>query len=222
MPPFSPGKGKGFSLRASPSAIPKRSEGWGRAVSSFLRPWPNSTGRFARIVGRIGVVATPCQALALAKMRAQTADRLPKAVSKNSGLSSGSSAAGPFPGGSLPPLLEEKMDLAAVTGMDIPPSRYHTLEVYTQDGTVRVSLDEVDSLRPGILPLLRRHDRRIQRSLGGFGPTPGGVGDGPRLEPGHCPDGARPGSPGAGPSQGGSRIQGGPGRAIWRNSRPPR
>jgi coenzyme F420 hydrogenase subunit beta len=37
------------------------------------------------------------------------------------------------------------MDLAAVTGMDIPPSRYHTLEVYTKAGTSRVSLDEVNS-----------------------------------------------------------------------------
>jgi coenzyme F420 hydrogenase subunit beta len=31
-----------------------------------------------------------------------------------------------------------------MTGMDIPPSRYHTLEAYTPGGTVSVSLDEID------------------------------------------------------------------------------
>ena len=28
--------------------------------------------------------------------------------------------------------------------MDIPPSRYHTLEVYTEDKTIRISLDEIN------------------------------------------------------------------------------
>ena len=44
----------------------------------------------------------------------------------------------------LTAVLKGKMDLAAVTGMDIPPSRYHTLEVYTQDQTIRISLDEIN------------------------------------------------------------------------------
>jgi len=44
----------------------------------------------------------------------------------------------------LAPLLEQKTDLARVTGMDIPPSRYHTLEIYSSGDTVRVSLDEIN------------------------------------------------------------------------------
>ena len=52
---------------------------------------------------RIGVVATPCQALALAKMRTQPVTDYRQAVSRNCGLSSGSSAVGPSPGGNSPP-----------------------------------------------------------------------------------------------------------------------
>ena len=45
----------------------------------------------------------------------------------------------------LTAILRKKTNLDRVTGMDIPPSRYHTLEVYTADGgTLSVSLDEVD------------------------------------------------------------------------------
>jgi coenzyme F420 hydrogenase subunit beta len=44
----------------------------------------------------------------------------------------------------LTALLKKKRQLDRVTGMDIPPSRYHTLEVYTTGETVRISLDEVD------------------------------------------------------------------------------
>jgi coenzyme F420 hydrogenase subunit beta len=93
---------------------------------------------------RIGVVATPCQALALAKMRARTV------AEPESGIEKLRLVVGLFCGWALSwrnltALLEEKMDLAAVNGMDIPPSRYHTLEVYTKEGTARVSLDEVNS-----------------------------------------------------------------------------
>jgi coenzyme F420 hydrogenase subunit beta len=43
----------------------------------------------------------------------------------------------------LTDILKKKTDLAAVIGMDIPPSRYHTLEVYMPEETVRFSLDEL-------------------------------------------------------------------------------
>jgi coenzyme F420 hydrogenase subunit beta len=91
---------------------------------------------------RIGVVATPCQALSLAKMRTQ-----PR-TETDSGIEKLHLVVGLFCGWalslqSLAALLAKKTDLAAITGMDIPPSRYHTLEVYTMNGTVRVSLDEV-------------------------------------------------------------------------------
>jgi coenzyme F420 hydrogenase subunit beta len=44
----------------------------------------------------------------------------------------------------LTAVLKGKTDLAGVTGMDIPPSRYHTLEVYTEEETIRISLDEIN------------------------------------------------------------------------------
>ncbi|MHB9097485.1 MAG: Coenzyme F420 hydrogenase/dehydrogenase, beta subunit C-terminal domain [Syntrophales bacterium] len=92
---------------------------------------------------RIGVVATPCQALALAKMRTQPV------TAPASGIEKLQLVVGLFCGWALSwrdlvALVKEKTDLARVTGMDIPPSRYHTLEVSTEDGTIRVSLDEVN------------------------------------------------------------------------------
>jgi coenzyme F420 hydrogenase subunit beta len=92
---------------------------------------------------KIGVVATPCQALALTKMRS-----LPASLAGD-GMEKLQLVIGLFCGWALSwqklaPLLKGKTDLARVTGMDIPPSRYHTLEVYTTRETVRVSLDEID------------------------------------------------------------------------------
>jgi coenzyme F420 hydrogenase subunit beta len=43
----------------------------------------------------------------------------------------------------LTAVVQEKTEPSGVTGMDIPPSRYHTLELYTAGGTIPVSLDEV-------------------------------------------------------------------------------
>lgn len=92
---------------------------------------------------RIGVVATPCQALALAKMRNQPV------TDADSGIGKLQLVLGLFCGWALSwrsfaALLAGKTDLAAVNGMDIPPSRYHTLEVYTGEGIQRISLDEID------------------------------------------------------------------------------
>jgi coenzyme F420 hydrogenase subunit beta len=91
----------------------------------------------------IGVVATPCQALALAKMRAQAV------MDPQSGIEKLQLVVGLFCGWalswrSLTALLGKKVDIGAITGMDIPPSRYHTLEVYSGERTVGVSLDEID------------------------------------------------------------------------------
>ena len=71
--------------------------------------------------------------------------------------------------------------------MDIPPSRYHTLEVYTRGDHPGFSR-RGEPLRAGGLPFLRRHDGRIQRSLGGVGPASGGMGGCPLLESGDRPD----------------------------------
>jgi len=100
---------------------------------------------------KIGVVATPCQALALAKMRkwGHDAASYPHFREVENGIEKLHLVVGLFCGWALSwqklaALLKKKTDLARVTGMDIPPSRYHTLEVYTTGETVRVSLDEVD------------------------------------------------------------------------------
>jgi coenzyme F420 hydrogenase subunit beta len=91
---------------------------------------------------RIGVVATPCQAVALAKMRTQPLSEVESGVEKLQ-LVIGLFCGWALSWQKLAALLKVKTDLAQVTGMDIPPSRYHTLEVYTPGETIRVSLDEV-------------------------------------------------------------------------------
>ncbi|MEW6334780.1 MAG: Coenzyme F420 hydrogenase/dehydrogenase, beta subunit C-terminal domain [Thermodesulfobacteriota bacterium] len=97
---------------------------------------------------RIGVVATPCQALALAKMRAQPVTDAQGGIGKLRlvvGLFCGWALSWP----ALKALIGGKMPIDDVTGMDIPPSRYHTLEVQTAGGIDRISLDEVnDCVRP--------------------------------------------------------------------------
>jgi coenzyme F420 hydrogenase subunit beta len=92
---------------------------------------------------KIGVVATPCQALALAKMRTLPASAAADGIEKLR-LVIGLFCGWALSWQKLAALLKTKTDIVRVTGMDIPPSRYHTLEVYTTGETVRVSLDEVD------------------------------------------------------------------------------
>jgi coenzyme F420 hydrogenase subunit beta len=92
---------------------------------------------------RIGVVATPCQAFALAKMRAFPLSDADTGIEKLR-LVVGLFCGWALSWQKLAPLLKKKTDHVRVTGMDIPPSRYHTLEVYTSGETVRVSLDEID------------------------------------------------------------------------------
>ena len=92
---------------------------------------------------KIGVVATPCQAVALAKMRTQPVSEVENGIEKLH-LVVGLFCGWALSWQRLAALLKAKTDLAQVTGMDIPPSRYHTLEVYTRGETIRVSLDEVN------------------------------------------------------------------------------
>ncbi|MBA4422970.1 MAG: hypothetical protein C0390_07680 [Syntrophus sp. (in: bacteria)] len=92
---------------------------------------------------QIGVVATPCQALALAKMRTQSVTATEGGIEKLQ-LVIGLFCGWALSWRDLSTVLKEKMDLASITGMDIPPSRYHTLEVYTRGETIRISLDEIN------------------------------------------------------------------------------
>jgi coenzyme F420 hydrogenase subunit beta len=92
---------------------------------------------------KIGVVATPCQALALAKMRIK-----PIAPDDNN-IDKLRLVIGLFCGWALSwrnllDLLGKKTDIDAIIGMDIPPSNYKSIEVYTKKGTIKISLDDIN------------------------------------------------------------------------------
>ena len=91
---------------------------------------------------KIGVVATPCQALALAKMR------LKPFPDKDSNIDKLRLVIGLFCGWALSwrdlkGLLEKKFGGSAILGLDIPPSKHNSMEVHTPRGIVEVSIDEV-------------------------------------------------------------------------------
>jgi coenzyme F420 hydrogenase subunit beta len=91
---------------------------------------------------KIGVVATPCQALAYAKMR------MKPIAEKDNNIDKLKLVVGLFCGWALSwerllALLTQKADLAAITGMDIPPSKYKMMHIYTDNGTIEVSIEEV-------------------------------------------------------------------------------
>jgi coenzyme F420 hydrogenase subunit beta len=92
--------------------------------------------------GKIGVVATPCQALALAKMR------LKPYPSKDSNIDKLRLVIGLFCGWALSwrelkALLEKRFGKDSILGLDIPPSKHNSMEVHTPKGIVEISLDEV-------------------------------------------------------------------------------
>jgi coenzyme F420 hydrogenase subunit beta len=91
---------------------------------------------------KIGVVATPCQALAYAKLRTNPA---PEAAAQAKKLAL---VIGLFCGWALSwrefsRLLEHRVGDARVRAADIPPSRYRRMDVRTDRGTVEIPLDEV-------------------------------------------------------------------------------
>ena len=97
----------------------------------------------------IGVVATPCQALALAKMRLKPVPENDNHIDKLK-LVVGLFCGWALSWSKLSALLKAKVELSDVKGMDIPPSKYHTLELYTTGGTINVPLEEViPCVRPG-------------------------------------------------------------------------
>jgi coenzyme F420 hydrogenase subunit beta len=100
---------------------------------------------------RIGVVATPCQALALAKMRAwpQPGD---EARTAKLSLVVGLFCGWALDWRGLTGLMAARLPGREIRGMDIPPSSHACLEVYTDGGTVTVPLDEVE-------PFVRRSCR---------------------------------------------------------------
>ena len=94
----------------------------------------------------IGVVATPCQALALAKMRVSRNVRV-RENAKKLRLVIGLFCGWAFSWSALKQRLEDhRVDLNSIVSMDIPPSKYHALEVVTREGKVSISLDEVQDV----------------------------------------------------------------------------
>ena len=93
--------------------------------------------------GRLGIVATPCQAIALAKIRTAKIDGYRKGGSL-------SLVIGLFCGWTLAldrfqNLLEKyQLSASALTGMDIPAGK-NVLELRTAGGSANVPMDEVDS-----------------------------------------------------------------------------
>ncbi|EFK09148.1 coenzyme F420 hydrogenase/dehydrogenase, beta subunit C-terminal domain protein [delta proteobacterium NaphS2] len=98
--------------------------------------------------GRFGVVATPCQCLALAKIKASDHPRLRQAAEKLAlvvGLFCGWS----FGHRELSRALSGRVDPDDVTGLDIPPSRHQSLEVFIKGRETSVPLSKVTgAVRP--------------------------------------------------------------------------
>jgi coenzyme F420 hydrogenase subunit beta len=92
---------------------------------------------------KIGVVATPCQALALAKMRVNP---WPNDVERTQKLAL---VIGLFCGWALrwqkvKALINEEAAGRTVTGMDIPPSGQAVMELHTDEGTIEIPIEKVN------------------------------------------------------------------------------
>lgn len=93
---------------------------------------------------KIGIVVTPCQALALAKMRAKPVQAHAARIDQLK-LVVGLFCGWALSWEKLTALVRRKgVDLKDIEGMDIPPSKYQLLQVYTKKGTVDIPLNEVD------------------------------------------------------------------------------
>jgi coenzyme F420 hydrogenase subunit beta len=128
----------GVSVK-TPSEIKKRGKS-NFVVSPTVAEFNRTAGGESK---KIGVVATPCQALALAKMRIKpiapddtNIDKLRLVIGLFCGWA--------FSWRKIVNLLREKTELNDIIGMDIPPSRYHCIEIYTKNGTIEIPLDDVN------------------------------------------------------------------------------
>lgn len=94
----------------------------------------------------IGIVATPCQALALAKMKMSKNERLRQNAKKIT-LIIGLFCGWAMSSKGLSELLSQKgIDTKEVYAMDIPPSKYGVLEVFTKKKIFQISLGEVQTI----------------------------------------------------------------------------
>ncbi|MBT3176366.1 MAG: hypothetical protein HOG03_16340 [Desulfobacula sp.] len=117
-----------------------------KARSKFVvSPTVSAFNRISRAgEGKIGVVATPCQAQALTKMKVNPVleDKLRMEKLKL--------VIGLFCGWALDwrkfqKLMKEKAGDFKIKGMDIPPSNHACMEVYTIKGTIKVPIEEISN-----------------------------------------------------------------------------
>ena len=98
--------------------------------------------------GPLGVVATPCQALALAKMRISDVLKIRDAA-KKIGLVIGLFCGWAFSWEKLKNLLADKVDLKKIIHMDIPPSQFHSMVVETSKSKIKIPIEELSNcIRP--------------------------------------------------------------------------
>ncbi len=95
-------------------------------------------------VAKIGVVATPCQALALARMRVHPQPGDEDRVNKLA-LVIGLFCGWALSYKELRRLLKEKTGAETIEGMDIPPSRHKIMELRTEKGTIEIPMAEVQA-----------------------------------------------------------------------------
>ena len=99
--------------------------------------------------GNVGVVATPCQALALAKMKLNRTE-LNRTEENETKINQLKLVIGLYCGWTLSEekyvklLLEKNINPESITGMDIPAGK-NILELYTNDGVKSIPFDEVQN-----------------------------------------------------------------------------
>lgn len=97
---------------------------------------------------KIGIVVTPCQSLALAKMRQKNYSANSYHIDKLN-LIIGLFCGWALSWRELKDLIKKKMNNDKILGLDIPPSKYQSMEVHTERGIVNISLEEVlPAVRP--------------------------------------------------------------------------
>jgi len=92
---------------------------------------------------KIGIVATPCQTLALAKMKMKPFPKNDSQIDKLR-LTIGLFCGWVLSWRGLKALLEQKIQHQPIVSLDIPPSKYKSMQVQTDTDLVEVALDEVE------------------------------------------------------------------------------
>jgi coenzyme F420 hydrogenase subunit beta len=91
--------------------------------------------------GKMGVVGTPCQVLALANMRAAPSDMQDNV--KKLGLTIGLFCTWALSSEEFIRFLQGKVPLSDIKKVDIPPPPANVFEIYTASGRISVPLDEI-------------------------------------------------------------------------------